>query len=802
MSSATRPKIHSDPPPKRSSFALRYYDFADGNSDLSPRPTLIPPFPSFPTTSTPRTPSKQTRNWDAIETNQRNRLHSFTTRELLNLDAITERPMAASTLSDVPILALLRRTQWDSTGRLFGRKEAIIIDDWGQSREEEGGMYGSWNSRNEYVWEALRPILTIANQYLLSSHMLPWFDALLISPRRPVPPERNLLDVPDLQYFSPRHPAYNIEDTKRARDKILSDVLLDKYDILFSFFEPGKNPYTGEIDTDADENMYPDQNTLAFADIRWSKRNSGDDKETLCYNIVLMLNVDFVTPLIVDKYLNHAERYAISWRIAVVIVHELVHAIELVRNYPSREVKMITPPASIEPYFEDEALAELGYSYENAVNGGYIETMLNGTIWKNRPLGYWLVTPWPTMEMILTYTSSIENPQLDGDPQPPNYKYLHPIPVTVYEDVQSISFWEHAVRPYGQKILYYRTMRSSVGIKVEDDYVWGRDDITGRVNVSPLRNESKLFINDLERLKNAVNCTPEEKEILQIGNKLIKTAEYGAAFWSDSIVQRQNINEYIMMIEDNEINNLKDDSNRIQMFNILMKATEKHISLMQNQLRIDELNRSISSDRRIDLLKFNRGMRALIHRVKLEWQIERSDPVIHLSTILNHLEMALMYILVPDQLTQLVDTEDHREINVISQARTEFISGDVASCQETISRIHQNLGTSSYAITCAGVLDLACAFECGHQIWDDTQYELAKRYFARIRYLIGLYDGGKRKWIELLGSWMKFTRDLLNSLDSGVMHGIGVLTMSTRKKRKFAKDIGEDAPPYRHQEKI
>lgn len=174
MSSANRPKIHSDPPPKRSSFALRYYDFADGNSDLSPRPTLIPPFPSSPTASTSRTPSKQTRNWDAVETNQRNRLHSFTTRELLNLDAITERPMAASTLSDVPILALLRRTQWDSTGRLFGRKEAITIDDWGQSREEEGGMYGSWNSRNEYVWEALRPILTIANQYLLSSHMLPW----------------------------------------------------------------------------------------------------------------------------------------------------------------------------------------------------------------------------------------------------------------------------------------------------------------------------------------------------------------------------------------------------------------------------------------------------------------------------------------------------------------------------------------------------------------------------------------------------------------------------------------------------
>lgn len=28
---------------------------------------------------------------------------------------------------------------------------------------------------------------------------------------------------------------------------------------------------------------------------------------------------------------------------------------------------MMTPAASTEPYFEEEALAELGYSYENAV---------------------------------------------------------------------------------------------------------------------------------------------------------------------------------------------------------------------------------------------------------------------------------------------------------------------------------------------------------------------------------------------------------------------------------------------------
>ncbi|KAF7874348.1 hypothetical protein EAF04_003020 [Stromatinia cepivora] len=753
------------PTPKPSSFALRYYDFADGHSDLTPRPST---FPSFPP------PQSSPRDWDTIEAHQKNRLHSFTTRELLNLDAISERPMAASTLATLPILSLLRRNQWDSTGKMFGRKEAIRIDDWGQSGDGEDGKYGEWVSGNEHVWNALRPSLAIASQYLLSSHMLPWFDALLLATRVPVAPHRNLLDVPDLQSFTFRPSPYSRQETIEARERILTDCLLKDYDILFSFFEPGKNPYTGEIDPDIDESIYPDRNTLAFAHLRWNQRHPTDPKEQPRYNIVLMLNVNYVTPLVVDKYLNHAERYAISWRMAVVIVHELIHAMELIRNHPNRNVKMTTPSVPSEPYFEDEALAELGYSYENAV-----------------------VTPWPTMEMILTYTTSIENPQLDGEPQPPDYKYLHPIPVTVYEDVQSASFWEHAVRPYGQKILYYRTMKASVGIKVQDEYVWGRDDITGRVHVSPLRNETKSFVDDMERLKNVTNRTPDEKQIFQIGDKLIKSAEHGAAFWSDSIVQRQNINEYITMIKDNEINNVKDENYRLQIFNVLMKATEKHIALMQNQLRLDRLNQNISTDRRIDLLKFNRGMRALIQKLKLAWKTELSHPAIHFSTILNHLELAMMYLFVPDTTTGLIDTEDRKEINVISQARIEYISGHIDNCQEMIAWIGQNEGQSSYVLTCTGLMKLACGFRSLERVWNNVDYDMARQCFARIRYLTRLYDGGERVWIELLGNWIRFARDLVNNLDPGGRYGIWELRMKViEKKRKFERDIGEEAPPY------
>ncbi|CAD6440479.1 e169c475-39d8-4dbb-a6c2-479a670f6d4f-CDS [Sclerotinia trifoliorum] len=49
------------------------------------------------------------------------------------------------------------------------------------------------------------------------------------------------------------------------------------------------------------------------------------------------------------------------------MVYELIHAMELSRNYPNPNIKMTAPPVPNEPYFEDAALAELGYSYENAV---------------------------------------------------------------------------------------------------------------------------------------------------------------------------------------------------------------------------------------------------------------------------------------------------------------------------------------------------------------------------------------------------------------------------------------------------
>ncbi|CAD6440477.1 92076326-777a-4d49-85d4-d597f3a04ac3-CDS [Sclerotinia trifoliorum] len=203
-----------------------------------------------------------------------------------------------------------------------------------------------------------------------------------------------------------------------------------------------------------------------------------------------------------------------------------------------------------------------------------------------------------------------------------------------------------------------------------------------------------------------------------------------------------------------------------------MNATEKHIALMQNQLGLDNFNQNISTDRQIELLKFNWGMRALIQKLKLEWRTELPHPAIHSSTILNHLELAMMYLFVSGETTGLFDTGDRKEINMISQARIEYVSGHIDNCQEVIVRISQIEGPI-----------LLCT---------DPR---------RIRYLTRLYDGGKRVWIEILGNWIIFARDLMDNLDPGEGYGIWELRMKlTENKRKLERDIGEEVPAYPGQE--
>lgn len=98
---------------------------------------------------------------------QRRDLVGFTTRELVELDAITLRNLKPFDLAN-PILPLIDRNCWETLTTiksLAARKGFYPIGN---------GIPGNYDVANSQVWNAIYPSLAIASRMLMNFHMLPW----------------------------------------------------------------------------------------------------------------------------------------------------------------------------------------------------------------------------------------------------------------------------------------------------------------------------------------------------------------------------------------------------------------------------------------------------------------------------------------------------------------------------------------------------------------------------------------------------------------------------------------------------
>ncbi|KAI9642585.1 hypothetical protein NHQ30_009390 [Ciborinia camelliae] len=170
---------------------------------------------------------------------QRNELISFTTRELKDLDAVCDRPLKESTLSG-PIIPLLRRDRWeDKPSTAWLRTDSVPI--------KNDPFGGKWQSSNDKVWNTLRPIVVLASQYLVSSKSLPWFDAVLLGPRRWIIENRLPAGTRMRSEFHSYHSREGAWTAKREkeicdeRDRIF-DALMYQTDYTFTFFYSHENP--------------------------------------------------------------------------------------------------------------------------------------------------------------------------------------------------------------------------------------------------------------------------------------------------------------------------------------------------------------------------------------------------------------------------------------------------------------------------------------------------------------------------------------------------------------------------------
>jgi hypothetical protein len=92
---------------------------------------------------------------DALTAHQKRAFHGFTTRDLVNLDAIDNRILKPCDLGDDgPIHAMLSRPRWAP---------------WGENPEEV-----RYNPNNDELWAALRPALLITSRLLPNLHALPF----------------------------------------------------------------------------------------------------------------------------------------------------------------------------------------------------------------------------------------------------------------------------------------------------------------------------------------------------------------------------------------------------------------------------------------------------------------------------------------------------------------------------------------------------------------------------------------------------------------------------------------------------
>jgi hypothetical protein len=122
---------------------------------VSKKAFSLPPSPTN-TTYTQHTQSE-------VEKYQRHMLNGYATRELMDLDAFSNRELTPSTLQNV-INQIMLRDRWS-------------LRDWPPITITGGDpnlIYGDWSAGNDLVWNVMESRLQLASRIFSHFHTHPW----------------------------------------------------------------------------------------------------------------------------------------------------------------------------------------------------------------------------------------------------------------------------------------------------------------------------------------------------------------------------------------------------------------------------------------------------------------------------------------------------------------------------------------------------------------------------------------------------------------------------------------------------
>ncbi|APA15887.1 hypothetical protein sscle_15g106570 [Sclerotinia sclerotiorum 1980 UF-70] len=494
---------------------------------------------------------KQDDSYRVVGGYQRNELFLFTTRELKDLDAVCDRPLKKSTLTP-GIIPLLRRDRWeDRPSTAWLRTDSIPI------RGDPQG--GKWQSSNDRVWDVLKPIVTLASKYIMSSKNLPWLDALLLGPRRPVvqdryPPGAKIQK--EFHTFHPREGPWTAErerEVETERERVFIG-LMNEMDFMFSYFYSHQN--ARDNDPPNHDPNYPVKkwgDPLGVTTVNaWEmvvKKVPGAK-----WRVQTFINVQALEALFFDSDdLSDSEAAALRFRCATTIAHEVMHAIGYYQSLHRLGVRLFTN--NREGYFADEQMAELGWSWQWAMHGG---------IDSKRPSNH-------RSRRILTQFAEVQFPSFTSkshaasgqavliDPPIQNWSDFHPIGVQFLEDVHNQDFWDLMVRSFGGRILQYQTIKEGTRIFYEPGsyrpFTILKGDRLDPVSHDPYENDEALMVNTMLDVKARMTHTPAEKKLMAFVTKIAESAKTGKAFWKGMESQLRTVRDIIQVLVQSKMDN-------------------------------------------------------------------------------------------------------------------------------------------------------------------------------------------------------------------------------------------------------
>ncbi|KFY86445.1 hypothetical protein V500_07634 [Pseudogymnoascus sp. VKM F-4518 (FW-2643)] len=338
---------------------------------------------------------RQFRTEEAKRNEQRRRLFGFDSNQLQAIDAVPALIKDQTPLLklDNPIHPILALRHWRSRESIPANRAFWRIGN---------GRPGYWEAHNPFVWEILEPILKLASQFLINSHISHWWDTLLHG-------ERRVFESPFMNGLRTIH-RRPVEVFYANRGQVRSELAEASGLMSFGIESGVVNVSTGL----GPSRHEPEDNDQSYYAYTMKHDILGVDP------VEVSLDRQLFKPFLREN-LTQAERLGLQFFIASIIVHEIGHAIGDLFRRQNSDVEGKYPWEEL--FFEEEALAEHGYSLTMA-NMNYIVERVP-------------VEPFP-----LTYFAH-QWPRHDGNDI--GHILSHPIPLFARKD-----FWSSFVQVYGE----------------------------------------------------------------------------------------------------------------------------------------------------------------------------------------------------------------------------------------------------------------------------------------------------------------------------------------------------------------